>query len=312
MRKVFLAGLLWLAACAPSSGAGTPVPASLRPYTTTTPGATPSQPQGLVISFETPLPTPTPFTYKVKSGDTLSQIAENFGIPSDVLQAANPNVDPTSMRIGQILQIPSAPANPSSESTPTPAAFAVDQIGCTATSERGLWCFALARNDSQDFMEKFTAQFSLLDSNGHSIAGQTAVLPLNILAPHTSLPLTAFFPPEVPAGVKPLVQILTAIRLPPGDSRYLPATLQNTLAQIDWPGRSARLSGFVLLPASSAPARVVWVAAVAYDAAGRVAGVRRWESNTGLAAGGSLPFSFMIASVAGGIERVEFAVEARP
>jgi hypothetical protein len=54
------------------------------------------------------------------------------------------------------------------------------------------------------------------------------------------------------------------------------------------------------------------VAATAYDDAGRVVGVRRWESNTMLNAGASLPFEFMISSIGGKIARVEFAVEARP
>jgi len=51
---------------------------------------------------------------------------------------------------------------------------------------------------------------------------------------------------------------------------------------------------------------------VAYDAAGEVAGLRRWETNGSLAPGGSLPFSFMVSSVAGKIQMVEFAVEAKP
>jgi hypothetical protein len=54
------------------------------------------------------------------------------------------------------------------------------------------------------------------------------------------------------------------------------------------------------------------VAATAYDDAGNVVGVRRWEWGDGLAAGGSLPFEFMLSSIGGKISRVEFAVEARP
>ena len=56
----------------------------------------------------------------------------------------------------------------------------------------------------------------------------------------------------------------------------------------------------------------VWVAGTAYDDAGRVVGVRRWEWDDGLAAGGSIPFEFMVSSIGGKIARVEFAVEARP
>ena len=68
----------------------------------------------------------------------------------------------------------------------------------------------------------------------------------------------------------------------------------------------------VLMPANARNASQVWVAATAYDEAGRVMGVRRWEWDQGLAAGGSLPFEFMLSSIGGKISSVDFAVEARP
>ncbi len=108
------------------------------------------------------------------------------------------------------------------------------------------------------------------------------------------------------------MQILTAIRLLPGDERYLPATIRNSLAEVDWSGFNAQLNGQVYLPPGSKPANEVWVVAVAYDAAGNVVGLRRWESSAGIQPGGSIPFAFMVSSVAGSIERVDFAVEARP
>ncbi len=306
-----LISFLLLAACAPQTSSATPIPSTLQPYQTMTPSATASGPEGLVVSFETPLPTPTPFVYVVASGDTLSQIAEKFNVSLDVLMAANPNVDPNSMSLGQKLNIPSNPKNPTGESTPTPVPFPVQQIACYPTADRGMWCFVLVHNDSNDFMENITAQVSLI-SNGQTISSQTALLPLNILPPNSSMPLTVYFAPDVPSDAKPHAQILTGIRLLPGDERYLPATLQNTLVQVDWSGLSAQVSGQVVLPADAKAAKLIWVAVTAYNEAGRVVGVRRWESNAELSAGGSLPFAFMVSSVAGKISRVDFAVEARP
>jgi LysM repeat protein len=312
MRKIVLVSFLGLLACTPHDPSGTPPVTNLQPYPTPRPSATPGQPAGLVVSFETPLPSPTPFSYTVRSGDTLSQIAEKFNVSLDLLLAANPNVDPNAMRIGQVLQIPSNPRNTSGESTPTPVPFPVQQIGCYPTGDRGMWCFVLVHNDSNDFMENVTGQVTLVDSGGATVGSQTALLMLNILPPGASLPLTVYFAPDVPADAKPQVQILTGIRLLPADGRYLPATIQNTLVQVDWSGFSAQVNGQVLLPSSSKPAKAVWVAATAYDEFGRVVGLRRWESTTGLQPGGSLPFAFMISSLAGRIERVDFAVEARP
>jgi hypothetical protein len=175
-----------------------------------------------------------------------------------------------------------------------------------------MWCFVLAHNDFSDFMENITAQVTLIDASNQMIASQTALLPLNILPPNTSLPLAVFFTPEIPFDAKPQVQVLTAIRLLPNDERYLPATVNNTLVQVNADGRSAHVTGQVLLPSNTKAARQVWVTGTAYDETGRVVGVRRWESNVALAAGGNLPFEFMVFSIGGKIARVEFAVEARP
>jgi LysM repeat protein len=308
--------LLLLTACAPVQTLSAPRAVPLTPFATST-KSTPhttqaaQTPEGLVAA-ETPLPSPTPFTYTVKSGDTISSIALQFGVSMDDLQAANPEISPNSMSIGQVIRIPSDPENPSGEPTPTPAPFTVRQIECYPTSDQGMWCFVLVHNDFSDFMENVSAQVTLVDSDNTVHASQTALLPLNILPPNTSLPLTVFFPPEVPFDAKTQVQILTGIRLLPDDERYLPATVSNTLVQVDAGGLSARVSGQVRMPEIASDASQVWVAATAYDEAGRVIGVRRWEWDDGLAAGGSLPFEFLLSSIGGEISQVEFAVEARP
>jgi LysM repeat protein len=282
----------------------------LIPFSTST--QIPSQtPEGLVTA-ETPLPSPTPFTYTVQTGDTISSIALKFGVSIDDLQSANPEISPNAMSVGTVLKIPSNPDNPSGEPTPTPAPFTIPQIECYPTANRGMWCFVLAHNDFPDFMENVSAQVTLVDSNNVALVSQTALLPLNILPPNTSMPLTVFFPPDIPTNVKPQVQVLTAIRLLPNDERYSPATIHNTLVQVNTEGHSAQVSGQVLSQSESTDANQVWVATTAYDDAGRVVGVRRWESSAVLPAGGSLPFEFMISSIGGKIARVEFVVEARP
>ncbi|RPJ29029.1 MAG: LysM peptidoglycan-binding domain-containing protein [Chloroflexi bacterium] len=307
---LFSSFLSLLTACTSQEIDSTSLPSTPVPFVTSTQG--PSQtPEGLVAA-ETPLPSPTPFTYTIQQGDTISSIALQFGVSMDDLQAANPEISPNTMSIGQVIKIPSDPENPSGEPTPSPVPFTIRQIECYPTVNRGMWCFVLTHNDFSDFMENVSAQVTLVDSDNTTLASQTALLPLNILPPNTSLPLIVFFPPEIPFDAKPQVQVLTAIRLLPNDERYLPATINNTLVQVNAEGRSTHVSGQVLLPDDAKAARQVWVTGTAYDEAGRVVGVRRWEWSAGLAAGGRLPFEFMVSSVGGKIERVEFAVEARP
>lgn len=315
MRKLFFiihisSFIILLTACAPQTTPSASQSGDLVPYLTAT--QSPLQtPEGLVAA-ETPLPSPTPFTYTVKSGDSFSSIALEFGVSMDDLQLANPEISPNTMSIGQVIKIPSNPDNPSGEPTPTLAAFTVEQIECYPSADKGMWCFVLVHNDFSDFMENVSAQVTLVNANNEILGSQTALLPLNILPPNTALPLAVFFSPVIPFDAKPQVQVLTAILLLPGDQRYIPVTINNTLVQVNADGHSARVSGWVVSQNDARNARQVWVAGTAYDDAGRVVGVRRWEWDKGLAAGGSIPFDFMISSIGGKIDRVEFAVEARP
>jgi len=313
MQRALWLLVILLAACAPQAAMATPRSSiTLRPYHTRTPSATPEQPEGLVVSFETPLPSPTPFVYEVESGDTLSGIANKFGVALDELMALNPDVSPNSMSIGEKLMVPSQPNGPASATTPTPAHVPVAQILCHPTADSAAWCFVLAHNDSGETLENLSAQVTILDADGQPITTALALPPLNILPPGASLPLAVFIPPPLPARIQPQAQILTGIRLLPDDTRYLPAAIHNTLVQVDGSGRSAQVSGMVRLPADSQPASRVWVAGIAYDRSGQVIGLRRWDFTGALAPDGSLPFAFLVSSVAGEIERVEFVVEARP
>jgi LysM repeat protein len=312
MRRAVLIVLLFTVGCIPVAGTQTPHSSTLQIYSTSTPKATPAPPTALVGPAPSSLLSPTPFTYTIKAGDTLGAIADKFSVNLDALLAANPGVNPNGMRIGDKLKIPSDQKNPTGESTPTPAPFSIVQMGCRPTADAGLWCFALAHNDSPDVKENVTAQITVLDDKGKQAGSQTALLPLDILPAGQSLPLSVYFAPPMPSKVRVQVQPVSAIELLPSDQRYLNAKVQNTQVLVDASGLSAQASGLVLLSADSKPASRVWVAAVAYDGAGNVVGVRRWEASEGIQPGGSLPFSFAIAGIAGGIERVDFAVEARP
>ena len=297
-------------ACAPQEILSTPRPADLIPYLTATQAA-PQLPTPNLVAPKTPLPTSTPFSYSVKSGDTISSIALEFGVSIDELIAANPEVSPSAMSIGAVLKIPSNPDNPSGEATPTPAPLTVEQIECYPTFNKGIWCFVLVRNDFSDFVENVSAQVTLVDANESALVSQTAFLPLNILAPDTSLPLGVYFSPDIPFDAKPQVQILTAIQLQQNDTRYLPATVNNTFVQINEDGHFGEISGEVRLLTETTAAKQVWVVAVAYDEEGRVVGVKRWDGG-GMQPGTRLMFEMTVASLGGRMTRVEFAVEARP
>jgi murein DD-endopeptidase MepM/ murein hydrolase activator NlpD len=297
--------LLLLTACAPSADAPGASDGQLEPYSTGTPVNT-SPP--IVSVAETPLPTATPFTYVIRAGDTISELAETYNVSQDDLRAANPDLNPNSMTIGMTILIPSASSGAAGASTPIPVPAPITQTICHPSIDSGLWCFALVHNNTVFVLENVSVQITLKDANGGVIASQLALLPLDILPPDTSLPAYVFFP-ETPANAIPQVQLLSALQMSAGNKRYLPAAADNTLARID--GDFAQLSGQVHLPAESQAATRVWVAAVAYDGNGQVVGVRRWEGGA-IQPGMGIPFSFTVTSTGSRIERVEFVVQANP
>jgi LysM repeat protein len=52
------------------------------------------------------VPAPTPRTYVVAEGDTLAEIAQQFGTTVEAIQAANGIEDPNAISVGQVLTIP--------------------------------------------------------------------------------------------------------------------------------------------------------------------------------------------------------------
>lgn len=303
-----------ITACAPQATA-TPsaTPDPLRPYHTVTldlsSAQTPSATPQLVF------PTPTPLTYTVVEGDTLNGISQKFGVSLSDLLAANPEATGSTLSIGSVLTIPTTPiSTPIAGPTPVPLPFT--RVDCWPSGDGGLWCFAALTNSTGDTLENLIAQISLLDANGEVTATQTAMAMLDILPPGKSTALAALFPAPIPTGVVPQAQLASAVRILPIDSRYAPVILENVLVNVDWSGMTAQVSGQVAPNAGETipeiPAGRVWVAATAYDEAGRVVGVRRWESDTVLSADGTLPFDFLISSTGPAIDRVELLAEARP
>lgn len=76
-------------------------------------------PSGGLIAA-TPLSLPVTITHKVQPGETLSGIAERYGIPVERIMEANGIQDPSLIREGQELVIPLGTPTPVPTFTPTP------------------------------------------------------------------------------------------------------------------------------------------------------------------------------------------------
>jgi len=101
------------------------VDASNVPPVVTNPPVTPLPPVAPVV--ETPAPAGT--EYVIVKGDTLAKIAKAHGVTTKALQAANPGVEPTKLKVGQKLTVPA-----SASGSAAPATSSVSTVS-TGTGE---------------------------------------------------------------------------------------------------------------------------------------------------------------------------------
>ena len=323
LRRLALFLVFLLAAC--SSAAVTrhttgnlPVPTStlsgeLTPYLTRTLAIT-HTPGRVVASTSLPSPTATPRTHTIKRGETMLGIALQYRVSLEGLLAANPKVNPNLMVVGTTLVIPASSGTqvtPDILPTPTPVPMTLEGVNCAVDAGGGAWCFVLARNGQKKAVENVSGLIRIADVNGDKMQTQTAFPLLNLIPAGAALPLAVYFPAPVPFPLQASAELLTALPSASNDQRYLPVRLENIGTDIAKNGLSAVVKGTLVIDVDEGQASQVWVAVVAYDAAGQVVGQRRWESQAPLKKGEKMDFSQEVYSSGNAIARAEALVEAK-
>jgi LysM repeat protein len=96
------------------SPVASPAPAGV-PVVVISPTPTPTS---TPVPTPTPTPTPTPLTHRVRTGDTLSEIAEYYDVPLEAILAINDIPDPHNLIAGQELRLPSDATVPAGRAKP--------------------------------------------------------------------------------------------------------------------------------------------------------------------------------------------------
>lgn len=313
---VLLLGFTFLSACAPAQSTPTSQPdgaLKLTPYHTATftPTITPT-PEGLPTGIPTPSATPTPRIYKVQSNDTLIGIANYFGLTLAELQAANPGVQPALLSIGTELIIPAVASAVPAAATAAPPAFAVTlrEPVCVLSLTGGYHCYVLVVNEEDFSLENLSAEISLSDAAGNESISRQVELPLNQLAAGASLPFYTYFAPPVFADAQVSVKLTSVTRASDENNTVFPLVLDGVAVSMAADGASATASGSARLAVEGTAAGRYTLVAVAYDASGRVVGLRRMSGETSWGSGDEFEFTISVYSTGGVIDRVEVFGEA--
>lgn len=209
---------------------------------------------------------PQSITYLVHPGDTLNDVAQNFGIEPDALQAANPQLGGGGLTVYGWLVIPI------SQPTQTPQPLDVTAPECYLTPADEYICLGLIRNAGSNSVTRVSVQVALVAPDGSYITGTTAGVEQRHILSGGSAPYRVLFPrsrlnadPLSTATVSHTTAATTVNRqpsaLPPSAARviqqsqlilslrsadavpleatFLPLTLEHTLENSDDTARKA-------------------------------------------------------------------------
>ena len=311
-----LAGWIALVALATGCGRPTDAPAPTpEPLGVTLRAPTPALRATRSVGEQPPLPTaipaptPTPVIHIVQPGETLIDIAQDYGVTLDALQVANGVLTPETLQIGQRLIIPLGPGAPllaprpagsisgGGLLLPTPAPLPVSVRGAALyeTPVGSIVVQGEILNTSGAALENTQVRVALLNDSGEEVAAATAFTALEVIPIDGKSPFGVLFAPSgVPPGAASFV--VTPIRAEastePG-SRYMPIAVTDQEGAVD--GLQFKVGGSVANQ-GSATATGVNVVLTTYDDTGRVTGFRQATVGDGtLPAGATAEFEISIA-----------------
>jgi LysM repeat protein len=288
--------------------------ASLQAYASATPSlsATPwlATPKG-TVALE---PSPTPFVHVIKKGETMLGIAIQYGVELDQLLAANPDIDPHFLSVGQSLNIPGPNGEPVQSLLPTstPVPLLVTTTRCFPTPSGQLICLATLTNSSGGAVEAVSGQITLINGAGEILDSHLTYAPLNLLPAGKDMPLYASFerPSDPTAGARTVIN--SAVEAQALDERYLGVDAGTPSVTFSGDRRRADVEGTLSVSASAGLGD--WresLLAIAYDKAGDIIGFAKWDSGEDPVHAEEQQFSLIVYSLGPAIDHVSFLPEAR-
>lgn len=253
------------------------------------------------IDTATPTVTPTPIIHVVQSGEILMNIALEYGVSVEAIQAANGIEDPRFLQVGQRLLIPTGqeegePASGGLLPTPTPLPLEVQGVAFYETPVGSLWCFGEVVNHTSVDLANVQVQILLFDAGGEFVGGTDVFADADLIPPQERAPFHALFVDPPAAWASSQVTVLRSEEAGALAASYAPIAVLEVVSQPAGP--QLEVSGTVRNESAQRSAARVSVIVTTVDAAGLVTGARQGEValEGPLLPGASAPFTLSITS----------------
>jgi LysM repeat protein len=267
---------------------------------TVTPRATSTPVPWTPAPTATLTPTPTPIIYTVQAGDNLLGIARQYGVTVETLQEANAITDPRLLQIGQELVIPREEEGLANQSTPTPTPlpFQIANVGFYETPVGSLWCLGEVINNTGASIEQVQIAVSLYDAEGEIVATGSTFTEFDIIPNEGKMPFALLFT-EPPSGFSyHQVVALSGVTVAHWGRNYMDLTIESDHGEAS--GEQAYAVTGQVRNTGQHDAEQIRIVVTAYDAEGRVVGIRRASPETQtLGVGESSPFGVSLSSLGG-------------
>ena len=146
-------------------------------------------------------PSPTPIIHIIQKGDTLLGVANKYGITVQSLQETNGILDPRKLQLGQELIVPQddlARTGGLPTATPTPVAYAIENVGFYHTSVGSLWFLGEVHNTTSKPIEQVQILVTLQTEDYTDLNQSSAFTVLDFIGPGVRSPFAVLFrnPPD--------------------------------------------------------------------------------------------------------------------
>jgi LysM repeat protein len=275
---------VWVASCSVVSESAPTISPTYRPQITLTvrfrgPPAATVAPEFPITTTPKPVPDGDAYLlYTVRPGDTLLGIALDFGVTVEQIHAANGQIDPRNLQVGQQINIPQGLSLTPATAAPLPLELA--RPACYETPTDSILCLGTVYNNREYPIWRVHVRIKLLRSDGGILAEHDAGVEQGIIPPGQAAPYSALFKADWHDYGFAAVSLQTADATPQNIERFVPLIVEaETPSLID--GRY--IVSATLYNPSPFPTGPVRLFLTLLDDEGQVVGYRAAGTGNGLA-----------------------------